>query len=416
MKIPISEKSVLPNGLKVISESIPSLRSAALGIVVGAGSADELAGEEGLTHFIEHMAFKGTGRRSAFQIAQELDAVGGRLNAYTSKEYTVYYAVVLDRHFDVAADVLADIFLNPALRDNDINMEKGVILEEINMYEDTPDEMVHDLFAETILHGHPAGKPTLGNKDSVSGFKRDSFLNYRNRLYRPDNVIVAAAGNIDHSAVLDFSQKMFGSFEGKRRTAEIIVPEIKNETKLKYKKTEQVHICLGTKGLSQTDPDRYAFSVMETILGGSMSSWLFQEVREKKGLAYAVYSTSMPLRNFGISYVYAGTEKKNVDQVIQIILSQFEKMKKQGISAEELNRAKENMKGGLVLGLESSSSRMSYMAKSEFFHGRTITVEEIFEKIDKVTNEDVIRLAESVFKKDYLTLTVIGDLQTCPKL
>lgn len=416
MKLPNSEKSVLSNGLKVVTENIPSLRSAALGIVVGAGSIDELPGEEGLTHFIEHMAFKGTKRRSAFQIAQELDAVGGRLNAYTSKEYTVYYAVVLDRHLDVAVDVLSDIFLNPSLKESDIQMEKGVILEEINMYEDSPDEVVHDLFAQTILQNHPAGKPILGNKDSVSGFKNASFTKYRDRLYRPDNVIVTAAGNLDHKTVLDFSEKIFSGFSGQRTIQDIKLPEYKSESKLKHKKTEQVHLCLGTRGLSQRDPDRYAFSVMETILGGSMSSWLFQEVREKRGLAYSVYCTAQPLKDFGIFYVYAGTDKKNVDQVISLIQTQFQKMEKEGISKEELNRAKENMKGGLVLGLESSSSRMSYLAKSEFYYGKTVPFDEVFEKIDKVTNDDVVRIAQSIFKKDQLTLTVIGDLQSCPKL
>jgi predicted Zn-dependent peptidase len=416
MKIPNSEKTVLDNGLRVITESIPTLRSSALGIIVGAGSNDELDDEAGLTHFIEHMAFKGTNRRSAFQIAQELDAVGGRLNAYTSKEYTVYYSVVLDKHLNIASDVISDIFLNPALKDPDIQMEKGVIIEEINMYEDSPDEIIHDLFAETILHGHPAGKPTIGNKSSVSGFAQDSFVKYRDRLYKPDNVIISAAGNLDNKTVLAFAEKTFSSFDGKKLENIIPHPLMKGEAKLKYKKTEQVHLCLGTKGLSQLDDNRYIFSVMETILGGSMSSWLFQEVREKRGLAYAVYSTSLTMRDFGVFYVYAGTEKKNVEQVIDIILTQFKKLKTEGINAEELTRAKEHLKGSMVLGLESSSSRMSFIAKSEFYYGRTITIDEIFEKIDRVSNEDIISLANTILKNEYLTLTVIGDLDSCPSL
>ncbi|MBI5700280.1 insulinase family protein [Candidatus Saganbacteria bacterium] len=414
MNIPQSEKTILPNGLKVLSESIPSLRSAALGIVVGAGSADELQGEEGLTHFIEHMAFKGTPTRSAFQVASELDAVGGRLNAYTSKENTVYYAVVLERHLDVAVNVLTDIFLNPALRDSDINMEKSVILEEINMYEDTPDELIHDLFAQTILHGHPAGKPTLGNKESVSSFKQGSFSTYRNRLYRPDNVLISAAGDITHKEVLGLAEKLFKDFSGNKVSQKLGLPQIKGEIKVKHKKTEQVHLCLGTKGISQIDEDRYAFSILETILGGSMSSWLFQEIREKRGLAYSIYSTSQPMRDFGIFYVYSGTEKKNLEQVIELILKQLSKMKKEGMSKEELTRAKEHIKGGLVLGLESSSARMSYIAKSEYYHGRTITVEEIFEKVDKVTLDDIIRLATEYFVDKYLTLTILGDITESP--
>ncbi len=415
MKIPQSEKTTLSNGLRVLSENIPSLRSAALGIVVGAGSTDELNGEEGLTHFIEHMAFKGTNKRTAFQIASELDAVGGRMNAYTSKEYTVYYAVVQDKHLDIAVDVLFDIFLNPALREEDIQMERGVILEEINMYEDTPDELIHDLFAETILHGHPSGKPTIGNKESVSSFKREAFLKYRDRLYKPDNVIVSAAGSLEHKTVVDFAERIFKDYSGKRVPQNVLLPQMKGEIRLKKKKTEQTHLCLGTKGLSQIDPQRFAFSVMETVLGGSMSSWLFQEIREKRGLAYSVYSTSLPMKDFGLFYVYAGCEKKNLNQVIDLILEQFKKIKNHGISKEELYRSKEHLKGGLVLGLESSSSRMSYIAKSEYYYGRTITIEEVFDEIDKVTNDDIVKLSESIFKEQFMTLTLIGDLESCPK-
>ncbi|OGC06423.1 hypothetical protein A2526_06745 [candidate division WOR-1 bacterium RIFOXYD2_FULL_36_8] len=410
MKIPNSEKTILNNGLTVITESIPSLRSAAFGIVVGAGSGDELKNEEGLTHFIEHMAFKGTDRRSAFQIASELDAVGGKMNAYTSKEYTLYYSVVLSTHLSVAVDVISDIFLNPLLKEEDIQMEKGVILEEINMYEDTPDELVHDLFYNAILHGHPIGKSTLGTKETVSGFEKNSFIKYRDRLYKPDNVIISGAGDVDHKNLVSMLEKAFENFQGEKKSKENVLPDIKRDIKIKKKDTEQVHLCLGTKGVSQLDDDRYTLSVLDTILGGSMSSWLFQEVREKRGLAYSIYSTAQPFRDFGIFYVYAGTEKKNVKQVIDLTLEQFKKMKQDGISEEELSRAKEHLKGGLVLGLESSSARMSYIAKSEFFHKKTIFIEEIFNKIDKISQKDIIRLAQKIFDDKYLTLAVIGDV------
>ncbi|OGC08969.1 hypothetical protein A3J90_02045 [candidate division WOR-1 bacterium RIFOXYC2_FULL_37_10] len=412
MKIPNVEKTILDNGLTIVTENIQSLRSVALGLVVGAGSGDELQGEEGLTHFIEHMAFKGTPKRSAFQIAKELDAVGGKLNAYTSKEYTVYYSVVLDRHINIASDVLTDIFLNPSLKEEDIQMEKGVILEEINMYEDAPDDLIHDLFMQTILHAHPIGKSTLGTKKSVSGFSRESFLKYRDRLYKPNNVIVSAAGDVKHLDVIKMAESVFGQFNGKKEAVKSFIPQIKSETKLQNKKTEQVHLCLGTKGVSQMEDDRYVLSILDTILGGSMSSWLFQEVREKRGLAYSIYSTAQPFRDFGVFYVYAGTEKKNVDQVIFLILEQFKKMKKEGISSEELSRAKEHLKGGLVLGLESSSARMSYIAKSEFFHKRAISVEEIFENIDKISQKDIISLAEKIFDEEYLNLVVLGDVES----
>lgn len=412
--IPQAEITILPNGSKVITENIPSLRSAALGVMVGAGSGDELPDEAGLTHFIEHMAFKGTPKRTAFQIAESIDAVGGKINAYTGKEYTVYYSVVLDKHLDVATDVLSDIFLNPLLRNEDIEMEKGVVLEEINMYEDTPDELVHDLFAQTILHDHPLGKPTLGSKASVSGFRRESFLKYRSRLYQPDNLIVAAAGNLEHQKVVDLCQSFFSGFSGSMSKPALPQPIIKSEIKLKTKKTEQTHLCLGVKGPSQTSEDRYSFTVMDTILGGSMSSRLFQEVREKRGLAYAIFSTGMPFRDFGIFYAYAGCDKKNLGQVVELVLNQFKLMKSEGITDKELERGKEHLKGNLVLGMESSPSRMNWLAKSYFYYGRVMTVEEVFEKIDRVTREDIIQLANDYLKNEYLTLTVIGDLDKLP--
>jgi predicted Zn-dependent peptidase len=412
--IPQAEITTLPNGLKIITENIPSLRSAALGVMVGAGSGDELQDEAGLTHFIEHMAFKGTNKRTAFQIAEAVDAVGGKINAYTGKEYTVYYSVVLDKHLDVATDVLSDIFLNPLLRTEDIEMEKGVVLEEINMYEDTPDELIHDLFAETILHDHPLGKPTLGSKASVGGFKRESFTKYRSRLYKPDNVIVAAAGNLEHTQVLDFCQSFFSGFSGAADKPALPQPIIKSEIKLKTKKTEQTHLCLGVRGPSQVSEDRYSFTVMDTILGGSMSSRLFQEVREKRGLAYAIFSTGMPFRDFGIFYAYAGCDKKNLGQVVELILNQFKLMKSEGITDKELARGKEHLKGNLVLGMESSPSRMNWLAKSYFYYGRVMTVEEVFEKIDRVTQADIIKLANNYLKNEYLTLAVIGDLDKLP--
>ena len=414
MIIPQVKKTVLDNGLKILTETMPSMRSAAFGIMVGAGSGDEFIGEEGLTHFIEHMAFKGTPKRSAFQIAEALDEVGGRFNAYTSKEQTAYYAVVLDRHLDVAVDVLSDIFLNPLLKAEDIEMEKGVILEEINMYEDTPDELIHDLFAETILHGHPLGKPTIGTKESVSSFKNESFKKYRDRLYRPNNVLAAAAGNLEHENLVELASKYFSTFKGKIEKKPLPEPKISGEIRVKTKKTEQVHLCLGVKGPSQVDEDRYAFHLMETIMGGSMSSRLFQEVREKRGLAYAVYATSSPFRDFGVSYVYAGTEKKNLEQVVSLILAEFSKMKKEGLTPKELDRAREHLKGTMVLGLESTISRMSYIAKSEFYYNRIITIDEVFEKVDKVTLDDIIKLANQYFKDEYLTLTIIGDVQESP--
>src|SRR3989339_351976 len=309
MTIPNAKKTVLPNGVRILTEEIPSMRSVAMGILVGAGSGNESDREAGISHFIEHMMFKGTPKRSAFQIAHVRDSVGGKMNASTSKEVTMYYAVVLDKHLEVAADVLGDMFLNSIFDPKEMETEKGVVLEEIKMYEDTPDELIHDLFAEQILLGHPLGKPTIGFAENIKAVKREDIINYRKRLYSPKNVIITIAGAIPEG-IEDKFTPYFNDFHGEKVNLTQAQPNIKGSIKLKHKKTEQTHMCLGAKGPSQGSDDRYAFAVLDNILGGSMSSRLFQEVREKRGLVYAIYATASPFRDFGISYVYAGTSKE----------------------------------------------------------------------------------------------------------
>jgi len=413
MNIPNSKRSVLNNGIKIITEPIPSLRSVAMGIMVGAGSGNESKEESGLSHLIEHMAFKGTSKRSAYDIAHALDAVGGKINAYTTKEYTMFYAVVLDKHIDIAIDVLCDMLRNSLFDPKAIELEKGVILEEIKMYEDAPDELIHDFFAEKILHGHPIGKPTIGLEETVRSFHHEDIKNYLEKWYSPANIIVSLAGNIPKKTE-EKLKPFLGSWKGKEVVSSQSIPKIEGSISLKKKKTEQVHLCLGVKGVSQVDEVRYPYAVLDNILGGSMSSRLFQEVREKRGLVYSIFSTSSPFRNFGITYVYAGTSKKNLKQVIDLILEQYCKIKKEGVKAEELKRAREYLKGTLVLGMESTSSRMSWLAKSEFYYNRTMTIDEIFKKVDKVTQDDIIKLANQFFKDEYLTLAVIGDLEDLP--
>ena len=384
MTIPNAKKTVLPNGVRILTEEIPSMRSVAMGILVGAGSGNESDREAGISHFIEHMMFKGTPKRSAFQIAHALDSVGGKMNAYTSKEVTMYYAVVLDKH-----------------------------LEEIKMYEDTPDELIHDLFAEKILHGHPLGKPTIGFNETVGAISREDILNYQKRLYAPNNIIVSLAGAVPDNA-LELIKPFFNGLPGGEFKHQESKAEIKGAVFLKKKKTEQAHLCLGVKGPSHRDKDRYAYSLMDNVLGGTMSSRLFQEVREKRGLAYAIYTASSPFRDFGLSYVYAGTGKETLGYVIELIIEQFTNLKKEGITREELTRAKEYIKGSMVLGLESSSSRMGFMARSELYHDRIQTVDEIFEAINKVDRDDIVRLANQYFRDEDLTLVVIGDLDELP--
>jgi predicted Zn-dependent peptidase len=281
------------------------------------------------------------------------------------------------------------------------------------MYEDTPDEQIHDLFAEKILHGHPLGRPTIGTAEIIKKVSRDDVMNYLKKWYSPKNVIVSLAGAIPND-VGERLDRYFHDWRSEGIVQQLKPAEIKGSLSLKPKKTEQVHLCLGVKGPSQLDEDRYAFSVLDNILGGSMSSRLFQEVREKRGLVYSIFSTASPFRNFGVWYVYAGTGSKNLEQVVALVLEQLTQFKKEGITKEEIERAKEYLKGTLVLGLESTSSRMSWMAKSEFYYNRIHTIDEVFGKIDKVSQGDIIRLANQYFRDEYLTLAVIGDLEKLP--
>lgn len=410
MTIPEHKKTVLENGVTLLTETMKDVRSVAMGIVVGAGSGLEQEPLAGISHFIEHMAFKGTKKRSAFDIASELDAVGGKMNAYTSKELTTYYAVTLDRHINVATDVLSDIFLNSVYDSKEMELEKGVIVEEIKMYEDTPDELIHDFFTEVIYHGHPLGRSTIGNEKSVRSISRQNMMDYIKGLYTPDNTIIALAGNIEHEEAVKLIEPAFSAMQGKFPVTKKASPTIKKSLKLKHKKTEQVHMCLGTKGPAQTDEDRYVFSVLDTVLGGSMSSRLFQEVREKRGLAYSIYSYNGALKDCGLYVVYAGTSKENFRKVVDLTIEEFNKIKKNGITKEEMERSKEHLKGSLVLGLESTSSRMGYLAKSQYYYGRIITIDEIFDKVDKVTLDDIIHTANKYIRDEYLTLTAIGDI------
>lgn len=412
--IPNASIDILDNGIKVVIEEIPHLRSASLGLLIGSGSSSEEKAIMGLSHFIEHMTFKGTPKRTSFQIAQALDAIGGRLNAFTGKEYTVFYAVVEDKHFDIASDVLSDILLNSLHDPKEIEMEKNVVLEEIRMYEDTPDEQIHDLFASTILRNHGLGNITLGTEDTVRTFDRGKILTYMDSHYTPDNLIISVAGNISKDIVLKTFSGIFKGRAGKKTNGLSPVPAIIPAIKLKKKKTEQAHIVLGSKGCSQMDDDRYAFTLLDNILGGSMSSRLFQEVREKRGLAYSIYSFNQGFRNIGLFGVYAGTKKENTGQVVDLILKELSDIKKNGIKPDELSRAKEYIKGTMVLSLESSNSRMNYIAKSVYYYDKIVSVDDVIAKIDRVTNDDIIRLAGRHFSDDLMNLVVIADMDELP--
>lgn len=414
MQIPNAKREVLPNGITLLTEEIPSLRSVSLGLMVGAGSSVEKKEEMGISHFIEHTVFKGTSQRDALQIAQTLDNVGGKLNAFTSKEFTMYYAIVQDKHIDVALDLLSDIHLNPLFKEDDINLEKNVVLEEIRMYEDTPDEQIHDLFISTILHNHSFGNVTLGEEKTVKSFNQEKINAYRKKHYSADNLIISIAGNINHKEVKSEIYRIFSNLSGNKENGIMPIPKITPNLALKKKETEQVHLLLGSKGVSQTDDDRYAFAVLDGALGGSMSSRLFQEIREKRALAYSVFSFNQGFKEIGLFGVYAGTAKENFEKVIGLILEQLRNIKKEGITKEEFERAKENIKGSMVLALESSNSRMSYMARSQFYYDKIVTIDDVIKKIDRVKMEDIVRLANEFFRDEYLNLAVIGDLDKLP--
>lgn len=414
MQIPNAKKEILPNGITLLTEEIPSLRSVSLGLMVGAGSSVEKKEEMGISHFIEHTVFKGTKNRNALQIAQTLDNVGGKLNAFTSKEFTMYYAIVQDHHMDIAFDLVSDLFLNPLFKNEDIELEKNVVLEEIRMYEDTPDEQIHDFFISTILHNHSFGYVTLGNEKTVKSLSREMINYYRGKHYTADNLIISAAGNINYKEIKDKVNSIFYSLSSKKENGMLPIPKITPNLALKKKETEQVHLLLGSKGVSQTDNDRYAFAVLDGALGGSMSSRLFQEIREKRALAYSVFSFNQGFKEIGLFGVYAGTAKENFEKVIGLILEQLRNIKKEGITKEEFERAQENIKGSMVLALESSNSRMSYMARSQFYYDKIVTIDDVIKKIDKIKMEDIIRLANEFFRDEYLNLAVIGDLDKLP--
>ena len=408
------QKTVLDNGIRVVSHEMPGNRSVSLGIWVENGSRHESEPENGISHFIEHLLFKGTERRSAAQIAEEMDAVGGVLNAFTSKENTCYYAKVLDENLPLAIDLLSDIFLHSSFDAEEIERERSVILQEISQAEDTPDDYVHDLFNLDFFKDHPIGWPICGRQETVNGFRRPDIVGFFKSRYRPDRVVIAAAGNIRHTALVGEMTARLGSIDG---TALKKLPRLRGETvpvmtKGVYphvKPLEQVHLCLGVAGIHQSHPQRYAGYVLNTLLGGGMSSRLFQEIREKRGKAYSVYSFSSSYKDVGYFGVYAGTSVESTEEVIELITSELKKIAAEGISEAELGRTQGQLIGSTMLGLESTDSWMSHIARNEIYFGQSITTEEICQRIRAVSRADVVELARELFQNDGMTLTLLGD-------
>jgi len=404
----VIEIAELANGIKVLTEKIPHVHSASIGVWVDVGSRDENDHEAGITHFIEHLMFKGTQRRSAKDIAEELDAVGGQLNAFTTKEYTCYYARVLDEHLPLAVDLLGDMLFHSRFDEVDIDRERNVILEEIKMYEDAPDELVHDIFAGTIWRSHPLGRPVIGGEQSVRNLSRADLLAFYQKYYIPGNIVVAAAGNFEHGRLLEMLNATFGQLIGGKKERLFVVPEPNKDVFCRTKDTEQVHLCLGTTGLPLDHEKIYVFQLINTILGGGLSSRLFQEIREQRGLVYSVFSYHSSYHDSGLFCVYAGLSKQNVREALELIVKEIRDIQKQGVSPAELQRVKDQLKGNLLLSLESVSTRMSRLGKSQLYLGKITPPEEIVSRIMAVTNDDIMELTRNILKPEDFSLASVG--------
>jgi len=401
----------LPNGIRVLSEELADLASVTVGIWVENGSRYEAPVQAGISHFLEHLFFKGTQRRTAAQIAEEIDAVGGTVNAFTSKEYTCYYAKVLAEHLPLALDVLGDIFLHSKFAEEEIERERSVILQEISQAEDTPDDYVHELFGLAFWPGHPLSRPVAGSAATVGPLKRDDFLRFLEARYRPDRVLLCAAGRVNHDELVAVAERTFGGLRGTSPHDLPQPPEARPGLTVHTKPLEQLHICLGVPGISQSDPDRYPAHVLNQALGGGMSSRLFQEIRERRGRAYTVYSFLPSFHDGGYLGVYVGTSPEWAREVLDVIRAEVRQLTAEGLRPDELTRTRNQMKGSMLLGLETSDSRMSRIARNEIYFHRDVTLEEIAAGVDAVRNEDVMRVAQRMFRPGALAVTLLGDLK-----
>ena len=403
-------KEILPNGLTLITESMPHVRSVAVGVWLKRGSRHETPAQTGISHFIEHMVFKGTKTRPAEVIAAQVDSIGGHMDAFTGKEYAAFHLKVLDEHLPLAVDILGDIVLNPLFDPTEMAKEKKVIFEEINMVEDTPDDLVMENLTEAFWPGHPLGRPILGTKRSVSGFRRAELASFFKKVYRPSNIVIAAAGHLEHEAALELVRRHFEALPsggakgngGPPRPASKIVSRSKKEL-------EQVHVCLGAASFPQVHDDRYGAYILNTVLGGSMSSRLFQNIREKRGLAYSISSGVTAYSDAGILTVYAGTSVDSIDEVVRLTVDEFRRMIDDPLPDDELRRAKDHLKGSLMLSLENTGSRMNNLARQEIYFGRHFDMDEILGGIEAVEAADVRRIAREIFAGE-LSMSVLGNL------
>ena len=386
------------------------VRSISIGVWLTRGSRHETAEQGGIAHFVEHMLFKGTSSRSAEDIAQAIDSIGGQLDAFTAKEYASYYIKVLDEHLPLALDILADIVRNPAFTPDDVEREKKVVVEEIKMVEDTPDDLVHELFTQGFWENHPLGRPILGTKDTVESFTPGLLRDYFAKAYVARNLIVAAVGNLEHVTVRDLVENKFGSLTEPGGPTVDEAPRVVPKILVRSKELEQSHLCLGVSSYPQNHDDRYSSYVLNTLLGGSMSSRLFQNVREKRGLAYAVFSGLSAYRDAGTFTVYAGCANEAVGEVLDLIVEELRGVKAAPVPDAELQRSKDHLKGSLMLGLENTASRMSHLARQEIYFDRQFGLDETLSGIERVTAGEVQRVAADLFRNGSVSATVLGNV------
>ncbi|HEY1659670.1 MAG TPA: pitrilysin family protein [Candidatus Sulfotelmatobacter sp.] len=404
-------RKVLPHGLTVITEQMEHIRSASIGIWLESGSRDETPQANGISHFIEHMVFKGTEHRTAEEIARQVDSIGGNMDAFTAKECICFNVKVLDEHVPLALEILSDLVLYPTFDADDITRERGVILEEIKMDEDNPDYLVHEIFTQNFWKDHPLGKPILGTKETVKRFERQGVVETYAHRFAPGNIIVAAAGNLNHDQFVELVAKHFEHLKPAKNGFHSAEPKISSRIVLRNKKAlEQVQLCMGVPAFRIAHEKRHASYILNTLLGGGMSSRLFQNIRERQGLAYSIYSDLNPYRDTGCLAVYAGTSLASADKVVRSVVKEFKDLKNNPVPEEELRRAKDQLKGSLMLSLESSSARMSNLARQEMYFDRFQDLDELIEKIEAVTVADLKEIAQQFFKSESIAIAALGNL------
>jgi predicted Zn-dependent peptidase len=403
-------KTVLDNGVRIISEKLEHYRSASLGIWVNAGSRDEQVQENGIAHFIEHMIFKGTQKRTSLDIAKELDAIGGLSNAFTGKESTCFHSRVLYKHFGILADILSDIFLNSTFDPQEVERERQVILQEINMVEDTPDELIHDLFNRLFWVDNSLGSPVLGTTETVNTIEQNAIQAYMKRFYTPSRVIVAAAGNIDHDRLVDYFHPLFQKLDRYGQPPSVYFANNHSDVLCREKKLEQVHLCLGGEAPHLKSERRFAGAIFNTILGGNMSSRLFQEIREKRGLAYSVFSYINAYRDTGVLGIYAATNPQAVNYVLEVIQREVRKIQEGDLSETDLIAVKEHLVGGILLGSESTDSRMMRLAKNEYLFERYVSFDELVNNVENVSVDEVVAVANETFHQEAISLVTLGPI------